>query len=303
MATYNGEKYLAQQLDSFFSQTVNNFTIHILDDQSTDNTWQILTQYKNLYPDQITITRSEKNSGEAKHTFLELVSNVKDDYLMLSDQDDIWLPDKIEITLEKMKELEAENPKGTPLLVHTDLTVADKDLNIINPSFRKATTRRYGRTAENQVLTLNNCSGCTIMYNRAMAELLKNKPPFCEVHDWWLQIVAAFMGKIGHIDKPTVLYRQHGNNSIGAKDTRTLSYKIKQLRNNAHIKKRIRSTYPQAQSLLELYHDKLTDHQRHLLKTFISIPKMGKFKRWQIIYRNNFFMDSLARNIAFFMFV
>jgi len=303
MATYNGESYLAQQIDSLLKQTYKNFILYINDDCSTDKSLQVAQQYSEKHPDKIQVTQNENNTGHAKHNFIKMMATYKDEYIMLSDQDDVWLPNKIEITLTKMKELENKHSTATPILVHTDLTVVDQDLKVINPSYRQATSRKYGRTGENQVLTLNNASGCTLMYNRAMAKLLVHKPKFCEVHDWWLQIVAAYLGKIGHVDEPTVLYRQHGNNSIGAKDTRTLTYKIRQLLNSSHIKSRINSTYPQATSLLELYRDKLTYQQIELLENFIAIPNMNKLSRWHIVWKRNLFMDGFSRNIAYFMFV
>ncbi|MCL2387267.1 MAG: glycosyltransferase family 2 protein [Defluviitaleaceae bacterium] len=303
MATYNGEKYLAQQLDSLFAQTMQDFTLHVQDDASTDNTWEVLTSYQQKYADRIKLTKRENNSGDAKYNFLELMSAVQDDYLMLCDQDDVWLPNKIEITFAKMKEMEQQYSTTTPLLVHTDLKVTDQELQIISNSYREATVRRYGRTACNQVLTINNVTGCTVMYNRALAGFLVDMPRFCEVHDWWLQIVAAYVGKIGHIYETTLLYRQHGGNAIGSKDVRTFSYKVRQLLNSSHIRKRINSTYPQAESLLELFRDRLTESQIKLLEHFIALPRMGKFTRWRTICNHKLFMDGLSRNIAYFMFV
>ncbi|MCL2223671.1 MAG: glycosyltransferase family 2 protein [Defluviitaleaceae bacterium] len=303
MATYNGEKYLAQQLDSLFSQTVTDFVLHVQDDASTDGTWDILVSYKKRYSEKISLIKRDGNSGDSKHNFIELMAMVHDDYLMLCDQDDVWLPNKIELTLNKMKELERDNPANTPLLVHTDLKVVDENLQIISPSYREATVRKYGRTALNQVLTLNNVTGCTAMYNRAMAELLTQPPKFCVVHDWWLQVVAACFGKIGHIYEPTLLYRQHGKNVIGAKDVRTLSYKIQQLRNTSHIKNRIASTYPQAQSVLDIYRNRLSAPQIELLERFTAMPRVGKFARWHTICKYKFFMDGFSRNIAYFLFV
>ena len=303
MATYNGESYLAQQIDSLLEQSNQEFLLYINDDCSTDNTMKIVYDYAAKHSDKIFVSQNIANTGNAKHNFISMMAAYKNDYIMLCDQDDVWLPNKVEITLAKMKELECQHSAKVPLLVHTDLTVVDQDLNIINPSYREATSRKYGRTSMNQVLTLNNASGCTLMYNRAMADLLVKKPSFCEVHDWWLQIVAAYLGKIGHIDEQTVLYRQHGDNSIGAKDTRTLTYKIKQFCNNSHIKNRINATYPQARSLLELYRNSLSDRQIELLESFISIPSMGKISRWRTIWKKKLFMDGFSRNIAYFMFV
>ena len=303
MATYNGEEFLEEQLESLMTQTFDDFVIYVNDDCSTDKTWEILCSYAEKYPNKIKITRRNENSGAAKHNFLELMVRTQDDYIMLCDQDDVWLSNKIELTLAKIKEMEQLYSAQMPLLAHTDLRVVDRELKLINPSYRQATARVYGRTEINQVLTLNNASGCTIMYNRALAELLVKEPKFCVVHDWWLQIVAAYFGKIGHVDKQTILYRQHGRNDIGAKDVRKFSYKMRQLLNNSFIKKRINSTYPQAESLLEIYKDKLTEQQINLLEKFIAIPHLKKIERWRTICSQKLFMDGFSRNVAYFMFV
>ena len=302
MATYTGEKHLAGQIDSLLAQTFQDFTLYINDDVSTDNTLAIAKQYAEKFPEKIFVTQNKKNSGDAKLNFIDMMAGHTAEYVMLCDQDDFWLPDKIEKTLAVMKKAEKSWP-GIPVLVHTDLSVADENLQIIHPSYKKATIRSYDRMALNQVLNMNNVSGCTAMYNAALADLLKRKPKYCAVHDWWLQIVASALGKIAHLDEPTILYRQHGKNAIGAKDVRTFSYKVKTLLRSGHIKGRINSTYPQAESLLETYRDLLSAPQIKLLERFVSIREMGKIGRIRTIFELDLFMNNLSRNIAYFLFV
>jgi len=302
MATYNGEKYLATQLDSLLSQTYTNFKVWVQDDVSTDSTWEILNVYKNRYPDKFHITRRETNSGSSMNNFFDLMITTRDDYLMLCDQDDVWLPDKIEKTMAKMKSLE-NNHSNIPALVHTDLKVVDQNLNVINPSYKMLTNRNYNRMAFHQVLNLNNVSGCTVMYNRALADLLTEPPKYCLMHDWWLQLLAVAFGKVDHIDDGTLLYRQHGDNACGAKDVRKLSYKLERLRNGKNLRKTLHETCKQAGSLLEMYQDKLTTTQKYILEGYSAIPQMGKFERIKTIFRLRTFMPSLTRNIAFFLFI
>jgi len=302
MAAYNGESFIARQIESIITQSYQDFILYINDDVSTDNTFEIIQQFAVKYPKKIIATQNFENSGSAKHNFINMMISHKADYIMLCDQDDVWLPNKIELTLGKMKSMEKLHP-STPILVHTDLKVVDENLRVLLPSYRKATSRNYNRTAFNQVLTLNNVSGCTIMYNRALSALIDKKPKYCIMHDWWLQLIASAFGKIAHINEATILYRQHGANSIGAKDTRTLSYKINRLMNSDFIKERINSTYPQAESFLQLYLRKLADTQINILERFIAIPEMKKINRWRTICNLGFFMDGFSRNIAYFLFV
>jgi len=302
LATYNGEKYLSAQLDSLLAQTYTNFTIWVQDDNSADATWDILEEYQSRYPDKFRLTRRAVNSGSAKNNFLSLITTVRDDYLMLCDQDDIWLPSKIENTMAKMKDMEQSYP-NTPLLVHTDLKVVDQHLNVVSPSFRLHTKRNYSRMAFHQTLNLNNVTGCTAMYNLALAKLLNSPPEHCVMHDWWLQLVAASHGKIGHIDDATLLYRQHDQNACGAKDVRKLSYKLNRLINGRELRIVLHETCRQAECLLEIYSHSLTDAQKHILKSYSAIPKMGKIKRILTIVKLRAFMPTISRNIALFLFI
>jgi len=302
LTTYNGEKYLAAQLDSLLAQTYTNFTVWAQDDASTDTTWDILEEYKARFPDKFHLTRRTTNSGSSKANFLDLITTVRDDYLMLCDQDDIWLPNKIEITMAKMKAMEKLHP-NTPLLVHTDLQVVDEQLNVISPSFKQHTKRNYNRMAFHQVLNLNNVTGCTAMYNLALANLLASPPTHCVMHDWWLQLVAVAFGKVGHINDATVLYRQHGQNVCGAKDVRKLSYKLNRLMNGRELKATLHETCNQAGCLLEIYSHMLTVAQKRMLNSYSAIPQMSKLRRMTTLVKLRAFMPSFSRNIALFLFV
>ena len=302
MGTHNGEKYLQAQLDSLLNQTYNDFTLWISDDASTDKTWDILHAYANLHPDKIKITRKEKNTGNAKYNFLSMMTQIKDDYVMLCDQDDVWLPQKIEKTLAKMQETEKQHP-GTPILVRTDMKVVDRDLKTINLSYRKAMCSNFNRTGFNQVLIQNSFAGCTAMYNRPLAEIINQEPDYCIMHDWWLELVASAFGRITQVDEPTILYRQHGENEIGAKDVRKLSYKVNRLINYKEIKKAIQITYTQAESFLRCYEEQLTEEKKDIAQKYCAIPKMKKVSRWRTICSLRAFKNGLGRNIAYFLFV
>jgi glycosyltransferase involved in cell wall biosynthesis len=304
MATYNGEKYLSDQIDSVLNQSVQPTMLYIQDDCSTDGTWDIVMQYQAAYPDRITAYRLDSNTGSPKHNFYRLMSKYRDDYVMLCDQDDVWLSDKIEKTLAEMSALEQRYSKDIPLLVHTDLCVTDETLRVISPSFRDAMHANYHRTALRDQVIQNTLTGCTCMYNRALADLITEKvPTYMVMHDWWLMLVASAFGKIVHIDAQTVLYRQHGQNRVGAKDTRTIKYKIKKAMTYRDIVQAIRETYLQAQSFLHYYQDKLTDEQAALLTEYCSIPRQNKLAKWRTIIRLGTFKNGIARNIAYFIFV
>lgn len=303
MATYNGEKYLPEQMRSLLGQTFGDFTLYIRDDCSTDSTWDIINEYVGLYPEKIIAVRNGTNSGNAKYNFMKMILSVRDDYIMLCDQDDVWEPWKIEATLEKMREMEDEHGKETPILVHTDLTVVDKILRVINPSFRVAMNVNYNRTSLRDAVIQNTITGCTVMYNKALADLMECCPEEFVMHDWYLMLVAAAFGKIGYIDRCTILYRQHGGNEIGAKDVRAFSYKLSRLFNPDEVRVAINQTYPQAASLRACFQGRLSPRQDAFLREYCAIPDKGKLSRWRSVIRMGTFKNGLGRNIAYFLFI
>jgi len=183
------------------------------------------------------------------------------------------------------------------------LRVVDKNLNVIFPSFKESMNANYNRTQLKDQLIQNTLTGCTAMYNRALANLIIKEPLYMIMHDWWLILSASAFGYVGHIDHQTILYRQHGQNQIGAKDVRTLQYKLKKLINYAEIKQAINDTYKQAASFLTCYRDKLTEQQIVLLETYCNIPRMNKFMRWRTICRLGTLKNGLFRKIANFIFI
>lgn len=304
MATYNGEKYIEDQLDSLLNQTVQDFKIFIRDDCSTDKTFEILQDYHKRFPDKIFIEKSEKNSGNAKHTFFSLLLSHQDaDYVMLCDQDDVWNPDKIEITSNEMKKMEKEYGKETPLLVHTDLTVVDSELKVINPSFKKMLDADYSRIQLNHLVNQNTLTGCTAMFNKALCNLIKEEPEYCVMHDWWIMLVASCFGRVSSLNTQTIQYRQHGNNSVGAVDVKSLKYQIHKMFRAGEIRAAINRTYPQARCFLETYSDRLTKEQIEILKKYVALPELPKLKRIMTLFQEDFLKNTFARKVAHIIFI
>lgn len=211
MATYNGENYIVEQIESLFNQTYKNWSLLIRDDGSKDKTIEIIKNLEKQYPDKIKLLRDDKGGLRARDNFLELLRNSKENYIMFCDQDDVWLPNKIELTLKKMLEVE-----DGPTLIHTDLKVVDKNLNIISNSFWKFQNIDPKRKSYNYLIIQNNITGCTMMINKELADLSNENFPNGIMHDWIIGIIASLKGKIDYINIPTILYRQHGNNDTGA---------------------------------------------------------------------------------------
>ncbi len=216
LAAYNGEPYIAQQLDSLFAQTCQEFTIYIHDDGSGDGTLDVIKEYIRRYPGRIHLLEYEP-AGGAKENFLSLLRRAEADYYMFCDEDDWWLPEKIECSMKRMKEIEGQD-RENPCLVFSDMSVTDASLQITHPSYLQYRKKNPKDISLQALLTENTAAGCTILCNRALRKLAMDYEDSNHIfmHDWWLMVTAAALGRISWIEQPLVLYRQHGSNTVGA---------------------------------------------------------------------------------------
>ena len=303
LATYNGAKYLSELLDSLFAQTIQDFTLYIYDDCSTDDTVRIIESYSREHPGRIIFTRRSSNSGSAKFSFLDMMTAHQDDYVMLCDQDDVWLPHKIELTLKGMKQAEQEHGNLTPLLIHTELLVTHEDTTQEIGQYHILANLDCSRISLNCAIVQNIAIGCTIMYNRALSQLIIKPCQFYVMHDWWLFLIASALGKIKYLEQETLLYRQHGTNSIGVSDTRTIRYILRRLRNSSRIRQALLESSIQADTFLRAYISKLTEKQKHLLKTYAEIPQMPKLKKITTLLKLQTIKNSLPHKIGQIIFI
>lgn len=217
LSTYNGEKYLPQQLDSLLTQTYKNFILHIRDDGSTDGTLAILHSYREKYPNiQLYLNCEGINKG-ASSSFMWLLENVEADYYMFCDQDDVWLPNKIQLSIDAMKAEEIRSG-DLPILLHSDLVVSDTKLNIVSKSLWENDKSSPSIISRKYLKLVNYVTGCTILINRKVRDIAFLDFNDAIMHDHWLAIcVDSSDGVIISLPVPTLYYRQHGGNAIGSK--------------------------------------------------------------------------------------
>lgn len=271
LAAYNGEKYISEMIESLLKQDYKNIQIVLSDDNSTDNTVNILEKYAAENPDRITHYRSGLRFGNAQTHFMHLLQCYHDaPYIMFCDQDDIWHQDKISKTLKLMKLIEKDSK--LPALVHTDLNVVGKNLEPIHNSFCKYANINGHRLSFNHILVHNVVTGCTVMINQSLAQIACCKEIQTEaimMHDWWLAILASACGNIGFLDEATIDYRQHGNNTVGAKNVRSFDFLWDWLKSRK-MKKSMYRCVLQAKAFLESYEDILPEKHLIVLKAFVS---------------------------------
>lgn len=218
MSTYNGGKYLAEQLDSLIGQTVMqsgmvDLSILVRDDGSGDSTTDILRDYAKQY-EQVRYV-AEANCGVIE-SFFRLVDMADEDadYLAFCDQDDVWMPEKMERALEKICETEDEKGAELPVLYCGRPLLTDAELNPIDTVLYTGEVRPgFG----NAILE-NIVYGCTSVVNRGMIRLLRmGHPAFTVMHDRWFYLLASCFGEVIFDPESYICYRQHEVNTVGVK--------------------------------------------------------------------------------------
>ena len=310
MAVYNGGKYIEKQIESILNQSFNDFTIKISDDGSDDNTADIAELYMKRCPGKIEFVKRQahvKGAGENFFSLLDeaaLYNNSYDicgrqeascGYIMLSDQDDVWLPDKIKKTYMRMRPLEKRYSKNMPCLVHTNLSTVDENLNIIHRDMASYMNMNPGCCRLNRLLTENNVTGNTIMINRAFLKAYR-RPQEYVMHDWWLALTASCIGKTSYIDEPLVLYRQHGKNLLGAKNALSAEVIKNRIKDKEQVRQNYRLMYAQASELLKNY--KITGNKKILIDEFIKLQYKSRPQKIVSIIRNRFFKNTAIMTLG-----
>jgi len=217
LATYNGEKYVAELIDSLVAQKYQSWRLVVSDDGSRDGTVDIIQEYQRRFPERVVLRARTGGARGARGNFAFLLGLAQGEYVMLCDQDDIWTPTKIEKTLSTMQAAERRMTRETPLLVFSDLRVVDANRRLIDGSFYHYQQVDPTDVSVGCLLTRNVIVGCAVMINRPLLQLAVPMPREAIIHDWWLALLACLSGHIEHIPESLLEYRQHGQNDWGAR--------------------------------------------------------------------------------------
>lgn len=235
LATYNGERFLREQIDSLYAQTFTDWTIYAHDDGSSDGSYDILAQYAATHDNFKILDYPSQHS--AKDNFLSMLTHVDADYYLFCDQDDVWKTDKIEKEMKHMADLELQMPER-PIAVFSDLLVVDRELEVIEPSMwdtigiRPELLTTFERGGVFEYVT-----GCTMMFNRKARKCVICPAPKATMHDTWTVLCILRQGGIvSAVCEPLVYYRQHGDNTLGAsnRSRRQLIHKLRNISNIWH---------------------------------------------------------------------
>lgn len=302
LATFNGERFLTEQLNSILEQSHKDWCIIASDDGSSDNTLGILEEFRASHPGKMIIV-SHRGQGGACENFLDALNEALEltdaSYFAFCDQDDYWESNKLEVSLMTIQALERD--EEGPALVFSDAAVVDADLVVISQSFFDYTGVSSSRIQLNNLLVQNPISGAAMLFNRSLAETVSESHYGEQIwmHDQWVGLIAACFGKIGPINEALFKYRQHGDNAMGAIE---MSWKF--ILEKARIaKSSLGKKQVQAKYLLRTYSEELPEEEKYVLEQFSSLDAKSKLSRIHCCMQNAFFMNGVLRNLGLMVFI
>ena len=287
MATYNGETYIREQIDSIINQTYKNWILLVRDDNSKDNTVSIIEEYEQK-DSRIRLLRDKKGNLGFVRNFEELMANSLEDFIMFSDQDDYWIENRIEKYIEIITNLSSEDMEK-PLLIHSNSFICDKELNIKKEKFISncAEDKEFDIVFFNYIV-----QGSTALVNRKLVNLALPFSSKVTLHDRYLHLLAEFLGKRIFLNQSLMKYRQHDNNKIGANYSIVKKILKKKYFNNEdrELILEIRNKY-----IENINKEKIMKIDDYLEVTDISRPKLSR------LYKSfNFKMNKKKRMFLLF---
>jgi glycosyltransferase involved in cell wall biosynthesis len=282
----DGERFLPDLLESLRWQSTTAWRLWFRDDGSVDGTVEVLRAAARA-DERIHILHVGGPRLGVAGGFGWLLERIPSDaqYIMCADADDIWLSTKIERTLDAMHAAERGSGAALPVLVHTDLVVVDDTLQVLHPSLWAMSGVARGPVTLRRLAVQNVVTAPTVMLNRALRDLIGSTPPAARFQDWWYAMTAAAFGRVVAVTEPTILYRQHGANAVGAKEPpatgfRQLGLKIaKRLPTSPEFRRDLWQTAAQARAFLQRYDDRLSDADRRFLYALSRLPEQGLLRR------------------------
>lgn len=279
MSTFNGEKFLAEQIESIRAQSFDHWRLLIRDDGSSDQTKKIITRYCKM-DERIIHHQDHLGNLNIPQSFSQLMQKALDrheQYIFFADQDDVWLPDKLAKSLFLLQQKEYEAPHQA-ILIHSDLKIVDSQLRTIHPSFLQFEHLKRNTQDPLKTLLINNfVTGCTVAMNRNLLKLVTPIPNNVFMHDWWCALCAAALGNIHFVAEQTILYRQHEQNTVGSKHFANKCLELLSFKKNLQKrKKNLANCFFQAQELLLRIQALSTHHEEDLTMKSGSRPQEAR---------------------------
>ena len=301
LAACNGEKYLPAQLASISAQTEADFHVLYQDDGSSDSTPEILKSWSQ------NDIRFQAGSFQGKHfgaagNFYSLLCQAQGDLILLCDQDDIWEKDKISSLIQAYCSGISDSP--VPLLVHSDASLIDENDRLLAPSFFRHQGWDPKAVHLNQLLVQNNATGCLMLLNRPLADLVIRcgDPSRMFMHDWFIALTAAAFGRIIFVDRPLARYRQHSENVIGASRSSLLRRGLHALQETDKIHARMELTYTHTRAFREAYGDSLPPKASDIVDQYLTSQAQPRLRRILTVRKLGCLMQSPLTRLGQYFF-
>jgi glycosyltransferase involved in cell wall biosynthesis len=303
LATYNGEAFLREQLDSLFAQSVQDFEVLVADDGSSDETVGLLQECARQHPGRVRVLFTKRVGGPARN-FMRLVAVADAPYAMFCDQDDVWLPDKIERMVACARA--AGEDSAVPVLVHSDLRVVTRDLTLLSPSLSQYQRLDAEATTVGRLILRNCVTGCASLLNRALVDILRtDDPDHMVMHDWWAVLVAAAAGRVVRMPEATVLYRQHAGNALGAVGARAKwirsARRLVRVFGGAPLSRPFRKVVVQAVAFEQRYGPSLAPSDRATVTALADLARQGPIGARVSMLRHNLLNEGFTGNVINFL--
>lgn len=292
MSTYNGERYIDEQIKSLQKQTFENWHLYIRDDGSSDDTKDIIKRICRVDP-RITLIDDGENLRPAR-SFLRLVDQIEADFYFFCDQDDFWLKNKLQIMIDEIE----KQDNSIPQVVYCNLKCVDQNLVSQKYGFDDL----IGKISGKNRFIGNDMPGCVMLFNKATRDLVnKYKPNYKNItmHDWWIALIAETFGQVHFVDKRLIYYRQHGDNTLGAGKAGSTFKKLFQRNLIEKQKRLVRESYLQNMSFREAFNPILPADTKKMLDDMAKCLQKGAFYRFTFLRRYKFKQISPIRTFAY----
>lgn len=302
LATCNSAPFLRRQIDSIIAQSESDWQLIIRDGGSQDETLEIISEYCREYPGKIIFLESKPSS--ALENFTELLKHSTGKFVMYADHDDVWFPEKIEVTLKHLRQMEQLHGADTPLCVFTDAAVTDGNKNILcRSNLRNQHLDPVKGLSPARLLVQNVPSGNTMLFNCHLRDLISPIPAGAVMHDHYTALAAAFLGKISCLEKPTLYYCQHGGNVLGSAEYSFAGMVKKFRKGRRAVQERFFANCRQAEAFLAQNEDKLPEKTILMLRDFSRFRELNWFSRRWLIIRYGLWKTGILRNLGMLLII
>ena len=292
---HNGARYLPDLLTSLEAQTRSSWNLLVRDDASSDASTALVKERA--------IAACSLHRGDhvgVVRGMNWLLENSASPYFMPADQDDIWLPEKMATLLDAVQAMEQAWGTDTPILAFCDLELVDANGKSQGTTFR----RQYGfpddwETKFQSILIMSGAPGCAMLGNAALRKCALPLPDENRIfmHDWWLLLCAAALGKVVYVPKPLVLYRQHEHNALGARPVFSFAEPGAKL---AAMRQAVLRTQQQAGALLDRHGARMNTAHAGMCERWAAMPGVSRIRRWAGALAMGAAKPGIFRNLAFY---